>query len=109
MRIVLKEYIYGCIQSCIGLNISSHGHNPEIVRYMPIIMGIKATINIHIAKILPNLLTALSAFADEKRTKYPMVVKIVAGIKLMKMHMSFPPLLLNLFALISPKAFSIAV
>ena len=55
---------------------------------------------IQMAKIRPNFLVVPSAFVDAKRTKYPTVVKIVAGIKLKKKHIGFPSLFvkfINLF------------
>ena len=61
-----------------------------MVKYAPIIMGNDATINIQIAKIRPNFPIRPSAFVDAKRTKNPMVVKTVAGIKLKIKHMNFP-------------------
>jgi hypothetical protein len=67
-----------------------------MVKYAPIIMGNVATINIQIAKIRPNFSIVPSAFVDAKRTKYPTVVKTVAGIKLKKKHIGFAPSLLNL-------------
>ena len=53
-------------------------------------MGNVAMINIQMAKIRPNFPIRPSAFVDEKRTKYPKVVKTVAGIKLKNKHMGFP-------------------
>ncbi|MFC2093970.1 hypothetical protein ACFLSV_08735 [Bacteroidota bacterium] len=61
-----------------------------MVKYAPIIMGNVATINIHMAKIRPNFPIRPSTFVDAKRTKNPMVVKTVAGIKLKIKHMGFP-------------------
>jgi hypothetical protein len=45
--------------------------------------------NIQIARIRPNFLTLPSAFVDEKRTKYPITVNIVAGNKLKKKHIDY--------------------
>jgi hypothetical protein len=45
---------------------------------------------IQIARTWPNFFTFPSAFVDEKRTKYPITVNIVAGTKLKKKHMTFP-------------------
>lgn len=47
-------------------------------------------INIQMAKIRPNFIVGPSAFVDAKRTKYPTVMKTVAGIKLKKKHIGFP-------------------
>ncbi len=50
--------------------------------YAPIIIGKVARINIQMAKILPNFFVVPSAFVDVKSTKYPTIIKTVAGNKL---------------------------
>jgi hypothetical protein len=57
-------------------------------------------INIQMAKICPNFFVFPSALVDAKRTKYPTVVKTVAGIRLKKKHIGFPSFVvkfINLF------------
>jgi hypothetical protein len=74
------------------------GHKPDSVTYAPIMMGNVAMINIQIAKILPNFLVPPSAFVEAKRTKNPIVARIVAGMKLKKKHIGFPPSLIYLIS-----------
>ena len=56
-------------------------------------IGNTAMMKIQIARICPNFFTFPSAFVDEKRTKYPITVNIVAGIKLKTKHIDYSPFL----------------
>ena len=51
---------------------------------MPTIGKNEATTKTQIAKILPNVCIVPSALLEEKRTKYPITRKTVAGMKLKK-------------------------
>jgi len=88
MRSEMVSLSSGKIDYCTNLSI---GQFPERVKIAPPIGINTATMKTQIARILPNFRVGPSILLVEKRTKYPMTAKVVAGIKLIRKHISTPP------------------